>query len=344
MQILVLGGTRNLGHDLVLQLLAAGHRVTVLNRGRTPDSLPVTVERLRADRSVAAELGAALGSRSWDGVVDLTLYNGPDARVITQLLEGSTGHFIFISTGQVYLVRAAAPRPSRESDYDGPVLREPEAGTRDHTNWVYGVEKRAAEDTLAEAWVRSGFPFTSLRLPMVNSPRDHYGRLHGYVLRLQDGGPILVPEGPSHQLRHVYSDDVIRVIAQLLESGSPKGEAFNLSQDETITLEDFLALVSQAIPGLAQAARLIPVPLSVLEREQLFPACSPFSDTWMSALDNRRSKEALGVNYTPLPLYLSRLVRHYLDTVPPAPAGYGRRPRELELAALADVDDAVRHS
>ena len=344
MQILVLGGTRNLGHDLVVQLLAAGHRVSVLNRGRTPDALPDSVERLRADRSLPAELGAALGTRKWDAVVDLTLYNGPDARVITHLLEGRTGHFIFISTGQVYLVRESAPRPARESDYAGPVLAEPAAGTRDHSNWVYGVEKRAAEDALAEARARDGFPFTSLRLPMVNSPRDHYGRLHGYLLRLKDGGPILVPDRPAHLLRHVYSDDVIRVISQLLDSGAGKGEAFNLSQDESVTLEQFLALAGQSIPGLAHVPRLIRMPLAVLEREQLFPACSPFSDTWMSALDNSRSKEALGVSYTPLPLYLARLVRHYLDRAPPAPDGYARRPRELELAGRAGLDDVTSGS
>ena len=342
MQILVLGGTRNLGHDLVLQLLASGHRTTVLNRGKTPDTLPDSVERLRADRSLPTELGAALGSRSWDAVVDLTLYTGPDALAITQLLQGRTGHFIFISTGQVYLVRQSAPRPSRESDYDGPLLPEPAAGTRDYANWVYGVEKRAAEDALAEAWTRAGFPFTSLRLPMVNSPRDHYGRLHGYLLRLRDGGPILVPDQPAHQLRHVYSDDVIRVISQLLDSGAGKGEAFNLSQDESVTLEQFLALAGQMIPGLAHVPRLIRLPLALLEREQLFPACSPFSDTWMSAIDNGRSKQALGVSYTPLPVYLSQLIRHYLDRSPPAPDGYARRPRELELAATAGLDDPTR--
>ena len=337
MQILVMGGTRNLGHDLVLQLLGTGHRVSVLNRGRTADTLPDSVERLRADRSLPAELGAALSTRSWDAVVDLTLYNGPDARVITQLLRGRTAHYIFISTGQVYLVRLGAPRPSRETDYAGTVIPEPPAGSRDHANWVYGVEKRAAEDTLAEAWSRDRFPFTSLRLPMVNSPRDHYGRLHGYLLRLRDGGPILVPDHPAHPLRHVYSDDVIRVIAQLLDGGVGKGEAFNLSQDETVTLEQFLALVGQSIPGLAHVPRLIRVPLAVLEREQLFPSCSPFSDTWMSALDNGRSKAALGVSYTPLPAYLAQLVRHYLDQSPPAPEGYARRPRELELADKAGL-------
>ncbi|HEX9892967.1 MAG TPA: NAD-dependent epimerase/dehydratase family protein [Gemmatimonadales bacterium] len=332
MRVLILGGTRNLGHDLVLHLLASGHAVSVLNRGRTPDTLPATVDRLRADRSAPGELREAVGRRRWDVVVDLTLYNGPDAEAAIELFSGRVEHYLFISTGQVYLVRTAAPRPAREEDYAGPVLAEPVAGSRDHANWVYGVEKRAAEDALARAGKESEFPVTALRLPMVNSRRDHYGRLHGYILRLQDGGPILVPDGPGLSLRHVYGDDVVRVIGLLLESGTGKGEAFNLAQDETVSLEEFLGLVSQAIPGQRGRLRLTRAPLARLEERHLFPACSPFSDTWMSALDNRKSKAALGFNYTPLAVYLPQLVRHYLDTRPAAPAGYEQRPQELELA------------
>ena len=39
-EILILGGTRNLGHVTALALLEAGHNVTVMNRGITPDELP----------------------------------------------------------------------------------------------------------------------------------------------------------------------------------------------------------------------------------------------------------------------------------------------------------------
>ena len=68
MHILVIGGTRNIGHYLTLALLEQGHRVTILNRGVTPDSLPESVERLRADRSDAVQLQLALGGRDFDVV------------------------------------------------------------------------------------------------------------------------------------------------------------------------------------------------------------------------------------------------------------------------------------
>jgi nucleoside-diphosphate-sugar epimerase len=36
-KVLVVGGTRFVGYDLVWRLLASGHDVTVFNRGRLPD-------------------------------------------------------------------------------------------------------------------------------------------------------------------------------------------------------------------------------------------------------------------------------------------------------------------
>jgi hypothetical protein len=87
--------------------------------------------------------------------------------------------------------------------------------------------------------------------------------------------------------------------------------------------------------------------------------CSPYSDPWMCALDNRRSKEELGVRYTPLlscphryqqhqtnvrprqlrytPLvvYLQRLIAYYESHRPPIPIGYCQRWEEPRLARQA---------
>ncbi len=332
MNLLVLGGTRNLGPLLVHELLARGHRVVVCNRGMTPDDLPAVVERLRADRCDPAQLAAALGERDFDGVVDTTLYTGPEAAAAVGLLAGRVGHYIALSSGQVYLVRAGLRRPFAEERAAGEAMPPP-PGTRDREEWRYGVDKRAAEEVLAAAVEERGFPATVLRLPMVHSERDHYQRLHNYLARLRDGGPILVPEGPHLAVRHVDGADVVRVIAELLESGSGMGGVYNLSQEETLSIEEFLA---QLAGTASRPLELVRVSRERLLEHDLLPACSPFSGRWMSELDNRRSKQELGVVYTPFAVTLERLVRH-LERLPPPP-GYVQRPRELalvrELAAV----------
>jgi nucleoside-diphosphate-sugar epimerase len=193
LEILIIGGMRNLGHLLALDLLQARHRVTVFDRGQTPDQLSGEVRRLHGDRSDPAQLAQALVGQSFDIVVDTTLCNGSDAQTITELLERRVSHYIFLSTGQVYLVRRDVQRPFAEADYDGPLTAASAPGTRDHEEWIYAVEKRQAEDVLAKAWESRRFPYTSLRLSMVHSERDHFHRIYGYLLRLRDGGPILIP-------------------------------------------------------------------------------------------------------------------------------------------------------
>ena len=330
MRILILGGTRNLGPLLVGELAARGHRLAVCNRGVTPDDLPEEVERLRADRGDREQLARALGARDFDAVIDTTLYTGPEAEGAVALLDGRVGHYLALSSGQVYLVRAGLRRPYVEEHYAGRVMPEPPRESRDWGEWKYGVDKRAAEDVLAAAVAERGFPATLLRLPMVHSERDHYQRLHNYVARLADGGPILLPAGPHAPVRHVDGADVVRVIADLLESGSGLGGVYNLSQEETVPIEECLERVAEAAGRPLALARL---PRERLLEEGLLPACSPFSGLWMSELDNRRSKRELGVGYTPFAATVERLVAHLRRLGPPA--GYSQRPRELALAAAA---------
>ncbi len=326
---LVIGGTRNLGPSIVQHLLQRGDHVAVFNRGQTPDDLPPAVERLHGDRSDPQQLKQALADRDFDVVVDTTLYTGPEAEAVLRLLIDRVGRYVFLSTGQVYLVRLGIERPYREEDYPGSVMPAPARDDAQFESWLYGIEKRAAEDAFARAWEERGFPFTSLRLPMVNSERDHYDRIYGYFRRLQDGGPILIPEGDSAPLRHVYGEDVAQAIVQLSAGDRGRGRAYNLSQEETLALPEFLELLAELMHC---RLRIASISREKLEREGLLPDCSPFSGRWMSSLDNRRSKEELGIAYTPLRSYLKKLVSFFRAAPAREIEGYNQRPRELELA------------
>ena len=209
--VLILGGTRNLGHVTALAMLEAGHNVAAMNRGVTPDELPPEVERLRGDRSDSGGMRRAIQDRDFDLVLDTTTYTGADARSAIEIFGGRVGRYVFISTGQVYLVREGISRPFREDSYDGSVIAEPARDSEDYDAWAYGAWKRDAEDEFSAAFSREGFPVTTLRLPMVASERDHYGRMQAYVARLLDGNAILVPDEPGLPLRHVYVLSLIHI-------------------------------------------------------------------------------------------------------------------------------------
>ena len=329
MKVLVIGGNRFVGRDLVWRFLAAGTRVTVLNRGTLADPFGPRVERLTCDRTTA-EFDRLLGGREFDAVVDLAAFQEADTRRAAERLAGRVGHYVMISTGQVYLVRH--PRPpaaAREADYDGPLIPEP-GEEKEHEEWAYGMGKRGAEDALAQAWEESRFPSTRLRIPMVNGERDYHRRIEGYLWRLLDGEPLLLPDGGRTPTRHVYGGAVARAVARILGNPATFGQVYNLSQDETPTLAEILTLLAEI---LGASARFVEAPTAGITAAGLdVVRVSPFSGRWMSFLDPSRAKAELGFRHEPLRHYLDKIVASFLAHPPMEPPESYRAGRAAEIA------------
>jgi nucleoside-diphosphate-sugar epimerase len=328
MHVLVIGGTRFVGPLLVFRLLAGGHRVTVLNRGTRSDPFGDRVERLVGDRTTA-DLSRLMMNRRFDAAVDFAAYRHEDARGAVEALGGRVGHYVFIGTGQVYLVRQECPKPAQESDYHG-VLKERPTAEYELGNWEYGMGKRDCEDALVDAWTKSGFPSTRVRIPVVAGERDHSQRLDPYVVRLLDGGPVIIPDGGMHQVRHVYAGEVARFLVELLGRENTFGEAYNLCQREIPTLSELVGMMAQM---LGSQSKLVPIETPDVVAAGFTPrTLSPFSTPWMSVLDPSKAESELGFRHEPLYLYLGKIMASlvaYARATPPE--GYERRAEEIAL-------------
>lgn len=329
MQVLIVGGTRFVGYLLTWRLLAAGHQVTLFNRGTFSDPFGERVERLRGDRTTS-DFGRLVGNRDWDAVVDMAAYNGADAASAVETLNGRVGHYLFISSGQVYLVREECAWPAREEHYVGPVMPRP-TPAHDLEDWLYGVHKREAEDVLIQAGVEYDFPATRIRIPMVNGERDYYRRIESYLWRLLDGGPVLLPEGGKAICRHIYGMDLVATLENLLDRPEVCGKAYNLCQFEEVTVAE---LVRKLARHLGAPDRGLPISSQRLAEVGLRPIeVSPFSDRWMSHLDPTRARRELGFRHRPVDEYLGAIVAHFLAQMPAEPPeNYRNRPLELDLA------------
>ncbi len=330
MDVLVIGGNRFVGALVAWRLLARGDKVTLLNRGTLPDPFGARVERLRADRTTA-ELARVVAGRRFDAVVDLAGYTGDDARSAVAALGERVGHYVFISTGQVYLVREGCRLPAREADYDGPVMPRPPDGP-DLPEWEYGVGKRGAENALDAAWREQGFPATRIRIPMVNGENDYYRRLDGYLWRMFDGGPVILPDGGRQPCRHVYGDDVARAVVALLGRRETFGQAYNLAHSEAPTLRQLLEVLRDEAGSNAAFAD---VPTMVLRERGFLPAAiSPYSNPWMSHIDPARALAELGFRPTPLHEVLARAVATFMNhPYREPPENYARRAEERALVS-----------
>lgn len=298
MKVLVIGGTRFIGHFCVERLLEDGHEITLLHRGQTPSAFAGRVREVFADRTRPESWAALPTEERWDLAVDLCAYRPSDSQAAVEALKGRVGRFVHVSTGQVYLVLDPIPVPSRELDYEGRLSPMPADGP-DREAWQYGVDKRACEDYLRHAF-EGGFPATVLRLPIVMGPRDPKLRLGVYVGRLLAGEPLHLPESDRERpVRYLFVKDAAACVAALLGTRRGLGRAFNLSMAEAdMTLPAFLQ----------EAARALGKPARFAWTEE--PAAdSPLSGSWVSFLDPTRAKDELGWRASPPSAWLPETIR-----------------------------------
>lgn len=322
--VLLIGGNRFLGVELGFRLLAAGDRLTLLNRGTQPDPFGARVERVVADRGSDA-FDRALAGRRFDAVVDCALFTGDEARRSARVFSGNVGHWVMVSTGQVYLVRRNYRPNAVEGDYDGPLLERP-TDDADLSQWQYGIDKREAEDVV----ISSGIDATRVRLPMVHGAGDYYRRIESYLWRLLDDGPLLVPnaDGPA---RHVYVVAAARALQRVLDEPAARGHAYNVCQDETVTVRELVVRIAWC---LGVEPRIV-----VPSDEQLSTAgltavgVSPFSGRWMSCLDPSLGRKVLGLHHERLDGYVGATVHALLHRWPKTPPpALAQRPAERALA------------
>src|SRR5215203_4417844 len=99
MRVLILGGTSFVGRHLTEAALAAGHRVTLFNRGRTNPGLFPEAEHLRGDRR--RDL-SALEGRRWNVAIDVNGYLPKQVGASARLLADAVESYVYISTISVY--------------------------------------------------------------------------------------------------------------------------------------------------------------------------------------------------------------------------------------------------
>lgn len=327
-RVLVIGGTGFMGRHVTAALRAHGHEVTVLARHER--AVPAGVPLLLGDRSDAASLSAALEGRGFDLTVDFAAFDRPDIERLFLLPHARLGLYVLISSGQTYLVTRGTEPPFREEDADGPLIPEPAADSPDHGDWEYGVGKRRAEAALFALRATHGVRGVALRLPIVQGAGDSSRRLWAWIERMRDGGPILVPDGGTRPVRHVWAGDVARAIAWLASHEDPPRAVYNLAQPDSLPFHEWIRRLATL---LGASPTYLDVPWDTMYAAGLDRWCAPYAGRWASAPDPARIQEEWGFRTTPSEEYLPGVVRAHLDD-PPAEShfGYAQRPLERALA------------
>jgi 2'-hydroxyisoflavone reductase len=219
MKILVLGGTQFLGRHIVEALLAGGHRVSLFNRGLTPDPFSTQVERLRGDRDDGAAALAALAGQSWDVCVDVSGYTPRQVRASAEVLRDRVGRYVFVSAVSVY--GDPDQRPVVETQPRLPPATEDVLEINGET---YGPLKVACENIVQTIYAGR---CTLLRPQIVVGPHDPSGRYAYWVQRALRGGEMLAPGDGSDHLQVIDVRDLARFARTVIENAL--GGCFNLA-------------------------------------------------------------------------------------------------------------------
>lgn len=294
--VLVIGGSRYFGKRLIARLLAAGDRVTVLNRGSSAP--PAGVVHLTADRDDEDALRAALGPRTFDVVVDQVCYTPRQAVIARRVFTGRTRLYVMTSTVEVYehedsptLVSETAVDPlavvvDLELPWDDPEFLDTH----------YGEGKRQAEAVFAAAGPE--FPYTAVRVAHVLGGADDFtGRLAHYADRIRTGEPIAVP-ATNHPATYIHVDEIADFL--FWTAGQDFTGPVNAASHDPLTTADLCAALAAHLPSGRTAFRTVEV-----------GETSPFSFARSYGMDNSRA-EKLGFVFGDARRWLPRAVAETL--------------------------------
>jgi 2'-hydroxyisoflavone reductase len=209
MRVLVIGGTSFVGRHLVARALAAGHELTLFNRGVTNPELFPEAEQLRGDRDGGL---APLRGRTWDAAVDTCGYVPRVVADSAGLLAGSVGHYTFVSTLSVHPDDVAPG-----ADEDAPLSDPPAENVEEVTDETYGPLKVACERMVAAA-----FPERALivRPGLIVGPDDPTDRFTYWVRRVAEGGEVLAPAPPGDPVQFIDVRDLAAFMLDHVEAGT----------------------------------------------------------------------------------------------------------------------------
>ncbi len=289
MDLLILGGTVFLGRHLVGAALAAGHQITLFNRGRHGAELFPQVEKLRGDRDGGLD---ALAGRRWDAVIDTCGYVPRLVRASAELLAGSVAHYTFISSISVYrdLDQASVDESSPVGILADPTVEE-------ITGETYGPLKALCEQA-AEAAMPGRV--LDVRPGLIVGPYDPTDRFTYWPWRVAQGGAVLAPGRPQRPIELIDARDLAGWILRMVEA--QRTGIFNATGPEhELIMGDMLATCQQAIGSNARFTWVDEAFLlahGVTPWSEL-PLWLPESDNGVMAVDCRQSIAA-GLAFRPL--------------------------------------------
>ena len=228
MKILIIGGTKFVGRHLVEAALAAGHEVTLFNRGQTNPSLFPDLETITGDREHDLE---KLSGREWEAVIDVAGYLPRIVGLSAEALKESVKRYVFISTISVF-----ADNRTVGMDESYPVGKLEDESVEEITGETYGPLKALCEKIVQDIY---GDRALIIRPGLVVGPFDPTDRFTYWPMRVQRGGDVIAPDDPDTPVQIIDVRDLAEFTIRLIEKNA-SGVYTATGPDTVLTIGEML--------------------------------------------------------------------------------------------------------
>ena len=249
MRVIIIGGTRFIGPEVVRQLLRQGHEITVFHRGETNDERTVGARHILGDRASLVSFRDQFQNYRPDLVLDMFPHTRADARLLADTFRGIVPRVVAISSMDVYRGYGVLWNTEKSPVLDPPFTEDSPLRT---SNQPHGekFDKISVEKIVMN---QPDFRGTILRLPMVYGKSDRQHRLHQYLKRMDDGRKFILLDEIMAEWKWTrgYVENVAAAICMAIVNNRAAGKIYNVGEKHTSTERAWIEKIARCVrwPG-----------------------------------------------------------------------------------------------
>lgn len=240
MNALLIGGTGTISMAITRLLAQKGWEVHLLNRGTRRAEAPEGVHWIQADISDEQAVRAILEGRHFDCVCEFIGFTPDQVERDIRLFEGRTKQYLYISSASAY------HKPMRDCRItEGTALVNP--------YWEYSRNKIACEEVLMKAYRERQFPVTIIRPSHTYDNRKIPLGVHGnkgsyqVIKRMLEGKPVIIHGDGTSLWTMTHNTDFAKGYVGLMGNPHAIGEAFQITNDETLTWNQIYETIARVL-------------------------------------------------------------------------------------------------
>ena len=241
MRVLVIGGTRLSGPDIVRELLERDHLPAVLHRGEHEPKLPGCVQHFHGDAGDVELLRYARREFQPTALIHMWAMHPTDIETTVNVFGEELERFVMISSGDVYAAFEAFE--SRRPTYQpSPIAEDAPLRSCPYKYEGGSYDKVGAERAALQAWDGRKLPSVIVRYPGVygfGPVREWY-----WVKRIRDGRHrIALPDGGLNIFHRGFAANLAHAVCLALERAEP-GSVYNAGDESQFNVRQLTEMIA----------------------------------------------------------------------------------------------------